>query len=52
VTPASDAVFPAWQGMQYLRDMASGRGRLLPLDNDRYGQMPWIGARTTLAAVA
>lgn len=52
VTPANDAVFPAWQGMQYLRDMASGRGRLLPLDNDRYGQMPWIGARTTLAAVA
>ena len=52
VKPASDAVFPAWQGMQYLRDMASGRGRLLPLDNDRYGQMPWIGARTTLAAVA
>lgn len=52
VTPASDAVFPAWQGMQYLRDMASGRGRLLPLDNDRYGQMPWIGARTTLSAVA
>lgn len=52
VTPASDAVFPAWQGMQYLRDMASGRGRLLPLDNDRYGQMPWVGARTTLAAVA
>jgi uncharacterized protein YbjT (DUF2867 family) len=52
VTPASDAVFPAWQGMQYLRDMASGRGRLLPLDNDRYGQMPWIDARTTLAAVA
>lgn len=52
VTPASDAVFPAWQGMQYLRDMASGRGRLLPLDNDRYGQMSWIGARTTLSAVA
>ena len=50
VTPTSDAVFPAWQGMQYLRDMASGRGRLMPLDNDRYGRMPWIDARSTLAA--
>jgi len=52
VTPTGDAVFPAWQGMQYLRDMASGRGRLMPLDNDRYGPMPWIDARATLSAGA
>ncbi|MGU3359598.1 NmrA family NAD(P)-binding protein [Methylobacterium sp. M6A4_1b] len=50
VTPASDAVFPAWQGMQYLRDMSSGRGRLAPLDNDRYGRMPWLDARAVLAS--
>jgi nucleoside-diphosphate-sugar epimerase len=27
---------PAWQQLQYLRDMASGRGKLSPLDNARY----------------
>lgn len=49
LTPASDAPFPAWQGMQYLRDMMSGRGKLVPLDNDRYGARAWQTARQTLA---
>ncbi|GGC82294.1 hypothetical protein GCM10011512_06260 [Tersicoccus solisilvae] len=35
-----DAVFPAWQGMQYLRDMFSGRGRLQSLDNARFDVTP------------
>jgi uncharacterized protein YbjT (DUF2867 family) len=29
-------VYPAWQQLQYARDMAAGRGKLEPLDNDRY----------------
>jgi hypothetical protein len=49
VTPRSDAVFPVWQGMQYLRDMSSGRGKLGPLDNDRYDGRPWVSARDVLA---
>jgi hypothetical protein len=49
VTPRSDSVFPVWQGMQYLRDMSSGRGKLEPLDNDRYGQRRWTTARDILA---
>jgi nucleoside-diphosphate-sugar epimerase len=49
LSPASEAPFPAWQGMQYLRDMMSGRGKLSPLDNDRYGQRPWTKARDVLA---
>ena len=49
LTPGSEAVFPAWQGMQYLRDMASGRGKLEPLDNDRYGPRAWTDARSVLA---
>ncbi len=49
LTPASDKPFPAWQGMQYLRDMMSGRGKLLSLDNDRYGQREWASVRDTLA---
>ncbi len=28
--------FPRWQQLQYIRDMASGRGQLAPLDNARY----------------
>lgn len=50
LAPPSDAVFPPWQGMQYLRDMASGRGKLAePLDNDRYGKRAWTTARDVLA---
>ena len=52
LTPQSDAVFPVWQGMQYLRDMASGRGKLAPLDNDRYGDRRWTSAREVLAPTA
>ncbi|KAF2758430.1 NAD(P)-binding protein [Pseudovirgaria hyperparasitica] len=34
-------VFPAWQGMQYMANMASGAGKLDPLDNDRYSGLEW-----------
>ncbi|ATS21392.1 NmrA family protein [Xanthomonas phaseoli pv. phaseoli] len=49
LTPTSDDPFPPWQGMQYLCDMMSGRGKLIPLDNDRYGARAWQSARQTLA---
>ncbi len=49
LSPASDAPFPAWQGMQYIRDMSSGRGKLSPLDNDRYGKTAWTRAADILA---
>jgi len=39
VAPQPGAVFPAWQGMQYTRDMFSGGVRLDPLDNDRFPGM-------------
>lgn len=52
LTPASEAVFPVWQGLQYLRDMASGRGKLHPLDNDCYGARPWTSARQVLSGEA
>ncbi|SKA17828.1 aromatic alcohol reductase [Consotaella salsifontis] len=50
LTPATDAPFPVWQGMQYIRDMSSGSGKLAPLDNTRYGKTDWAGAETVLAA--
>ena len=34
--PAEESTFPVWQQLQYARDMASGVGRLTPLDNARY----------------
>ncbi|SFJ22997.1 Nucleoside-diphosphate-sugar epimerase [Sphingomonas sp. NFR04] len=49
LSPASDAPFTPWQGMQYIRDMSSGRGKLIGLDNGRYGKTEWIRARDILA---
>lgn len=49
LSPRSDAPFPAWQGMQYVRDMSSGRGKLSRLDNDRYGKTDWTRAEAVLA---
>lgn len=41
-------VFPPWQGMQYSRDMFDGRGRLTPLDNDRYPYVRFTQIREML----
>jgi nucleoside-diphosphate-sugar epimerase len=49
VAPQRGVVFPAWQGMQYMRDMFSGQGKLTPLDNDRYPDIEWTSVRTMLA---
>ncbi|KAJ5504571.1 hypothetical protein N7463_007445 [Penicillium fimorum] len=34
-------IFPAWQGMQYMANMFSGAGKLVPLDNNRYPDLTW-----------
>ncbi len=49
--PQPRAAFPPWQGMQYMRDMFSGRGRLDPLDNDRYPSLRWTSALEQLRTV-
>lgn len=41
IAPQPHAAFPPWQGMQYMRDMFSGRGKLSPLDNARYPDLRW-----------
>lgn len=48
--PAKDEVFPPWQGMQYLRDMLSGKAKLASLDNARYPDIRWTSVREVLAA--
>jgi uncharacterized protein YbjT (DUF2867 family) len=52
LSPGGDDVFPVWQGMQYLRDMNTGRGKLATLDNDRYGVRSWTSVRDVLAKPA
>lgn len=49
VAPQPRATFPPWQGMQYMRDMFSGRGKLAPLDNSRYPEVRWASIREKLA---
>jgi nucleoside-diphosphate-sugar epimerase len=48
LAPGKDAVFPVWQGMQYMRNMFDGRAMLQPLDNDRYPGMRWTTVRDVL----
>lgn len=48
--PAQDEVFPPWQGMQYLRNMLSGKAKLTSLDNARYPDIQWTSVREVIAA--
>jgi len=50
VAPAKQQLCPAWQGMQYMRDMFDGRAKLGPLDNERNPDMRWTTVRDVLAA--
>ena len=49
IAPREKALYPAWQGMQYMRNMFDGRAKLEPLDNGRYPGMRWTTARDVLS---
>jgi len=49
VAPGKQDLYPAWQGMQYMRNMFDGRAKLAPLDNDRYPGIRWTTARDVLS---
>ncbi len=49
VAPGSKELYPAWQGMQYMRNMFDGRAKLNPLDDDRYPDIRWTTARDILS---
>jgi hypothetical protein len=51
IAPQPDAPFPAWQGMQYMRDQFSGRVKLTPLDNARYAGLVWTSVHRHLATL-
>jgi len=43
-------LYPAWQGMQYMRNMSDDRAIIKKLDNDRYPLIKWTSAREVLNA--
>jgi len=49
LSPAEKELYPAWQGMQYMRDMSEGKAKVKLYDNDRYGQTNWTKVREVLA---
>jgi nucleoside-diphosphate-sugar epimerase len=51
VAPGEQKLYPAWQGMQYMRNMFDGRAKLVPLDNDRYPGIRWTTTRDVLSAL-
>ena len=50
VAPGEKELYPAWQGMQYMRNMFDGRAKLQPLDNYRHPSIRWTTARDVLSA--
>ncbi|MBO0951961.1 NmrA family NAD(P)-binding protein [Fibrella forsythiae] len=50
VAPGEGELYPAWQGMQYMRNMIDKRARLDGLDNDRYPSIRWTTIKDVLTA--
>ena len=50
VAPGEKGLYPAWQGMQYMRNMMDERSKLDMLDNNRYPAMHWTTVRDVLTA--
>jgi nucleoside-diphosphate-sugar epimerase len=50
VAPGKKELYPAWQGMQYMRDMLDDRGKIDRYDNNRYPGMHWTTVREMLTA--
>ena len=49
VAPGKQELYPAWQGMQYMRDMMEGRAKIDRYDNDRYPGIRWTSVRDLLS---
>lgn len=47
-SPSSKELYPAWQGMQYMRDMMEGRIIFQRYDNDRYPTIQWTTVKAFL----
>ncbi len=49
IAPAEKDLYPAWQGMQYLRNMIDKRSDLATIDNNRYPDMRWTTVKDLLS---
>jgi hypothetical protein len=47
-SPSKNELYPAWQGMQYMRDMMEGRIIFQNYNNDRYSNMKWTSVKEFL----
>jgi uncharacterized protein YbjT (DUF2867 family) len=48
--PGEKEIYPAWQGMQYMRDMLDGRAKMKEVDNNRYNDMQWTRVKDVISA--
>ena len=49
IAPAKDELYPAWQGMQYMRNMVDERATLNTTDNNCYTGMKWTTVKALLS---
>ncbi|GEO06323.1 hypothetical protein AAE02nite_39870 [Adhaeribacter aerolatus] len=47
-SPSKNDLYPAWQGMQYMRDMMEGRVVFQKYDNERYSNIKWTNVENFL----
>jgi hypothetical protein len=47
-SPSEKELYPAWQGMQYMRDIMEGRIIFQKYDNDRYSNIKWTSVKDFL----
>ena len=47
-SPSKNELYPAWQGMQYMRDMMEGRIIFQKYDNDKYSNIKWTTVKDFL----
>jgi nucleoside-diphosphate-sugar epimerase len=49
IAPGKKDLYPAWQGMQYMRDMLDERGKIDVYDNSRYPNIKWTSVKEMLS---
>lgn len=49
-SPSKNELYPAWQGMQYMRDMMEGRIIFQQYDNNRYPDIRWTSVKEFLTS--
>jgi nucleoside-diphosphate-sugar epimerase len=47
-SPSENELYPAWQGMQYMRDIMEGRIIFQKYDNNRYSYIKWTSVKEFL----